>query len=172
MEELKAKIREVPDFPKEGILFYDVTTLLKDADGLRAVIDIFTERYRGKGIQKVLGIESRGFIIGPTVARDLGAGFVPIRKPGKLPAETLSESYELEYGTDTLEVHKDAVEPGERVLIIDDLIATGGTAAAAVRMAQQLKAEIVECAFLVELEFLEGRQKLPPDIDVFTALRY
>ena len=172
MEELKAKIREVPDFPKKGILFYDITTLLKDPDGLRAVIEIFTDRYRGKRIQKVLGIESRGFIIGPTVARDLGAGFVPIRKPGKLPAETLSESYELEYGTDTLEVHKDAVEPGERVLIIDDLIATGGTAAAAVRMAQQLEAEIVECAFLVELEFLAGRQKLPPNVDVFTVLRY
>jgi len=172
MEELKKKIREIPDFPKPGILFYDITTLLKDPAGLRSVIDIFTSRYRDQRIQKVLGIESRGFILGPAVACNLNAGFVPIRKPGKLPAETLSESYELEYGTDMLEIHKDAVEPGERVLIIDDLIATGGTAAAAVRMAQQLKADIVECAFLVELEFLEGRQMLPVDIKIFSALKY
>jgi adenine phosphoribosyltransferase len=172
MEEIKKKIREIPDFPKPGILFYDITTLLKDPTGLRAVIDVFTSRYQDKRIRKVLGIESRGFIIGPAVACNLGAGFVPIRKPGKLPAETLRESYELEYGTDTLEVHKDSVEPGERVLIIDDLIATGGTAGAAVRMAQRLEAEIVECAFLVELEFLEGRQQLPPEIKVFSALKY
>jgi len=162
----------VPDFPKPGILFYDITTLLKDSEGLQAVIEVFTERYRSRQIRKVLGIESRGFIFGPAVACNLGAGFVPIRKPGKLPAETLSESYELEYGSDKLEVHKDAVEAGDRILIIDDLIATGGTAAAAVRMAQRLEAEIVECAFLVELEFLAGRQKLPPEIDIFTMLKY
>jgi adenine phosphoribosyltransferase len=172
MEELKKKIREIPDFPKPGILFYDVTTLLKDPLGLRAAIDIFSERYKDQQIQKVLGIESRGFIIGPAVACHLGAGFVPIRKPGKLPAGTISETYELEYGTDTLEVHKDAVEPGERVVIVDDLIATGGTAAAAIRMAQQLGAEIVECAFLVELEFLAGREKLPQGIPIFSVLKY
>ena len=172
MEDLKKKIREVPDFPKPGILFYDVTTLLKDPAGLRAVIDVFSERYQNSGAQKVLGIESRGFIIGPALAYNLGAGFVPIRKPGKLPAETISESYQLEYGSDTLEIHKDAVEPGERVIIVDDLIATGGTAAAAIRMAQRLEAEIVECAFLVELEFLAGRQKLPPEIPFFSVLKY
>lgn len=172
MEELKKKIREVPDFPKPGILFYDVTTLLKDPAGLKAVIDIFSERYRNQRIQKVLGIESRGFIIGPAVACNLGAGFVPVRKPGKLPAETIAESYELEYGTDTLEVHKDAVEPGERIVIVDDLIATGGTSAATIKMARQLGSVIVECAFLVELEFLAGRSKLPPDIPVFSVLKY
>jgi adenine phosphoribosyltransferase len=172
MEELKTKIREIPDFPKAGILFYDLTTLLKDAEGLRTVFQIFTQRYQDQQIQKVLGIESRGFIIGPAVAGNLGAGFVPIRKPGKLPAETLSEPYELEYGTDTLEIHRDAVKPGERVLIMDDLIATGGTAAAAIKLAQKLKAVIVECAFLVELEFLDGRRKLPSEINIFSVLKY
>jgi len=172
MEELKTKIREIPDFPKAGILFYDLTTLLKDAEGLRTVFQIFTQRYQDQEIQKVLGIESRGFIIGPAVAANLGAGFVPIRKPGKLPAETLSEPYQLEYGTDTLEIHRDAVTPGERVLIMDDLIATGGTAAAAIKLAQKLKAVVVECAFLVELEFLDGRRQLPSEINIFSVLKY
>ena len=172
MEELKKKIREIPDYPKPGILFYDVSTLFKDPEGLRAAIDLFIDRYRGKGVQKVLGIESRGFILGPTIAYALDAGFIPVRKPGKLPAETLSESYELEYGSDTIEIHKDAVEPGEKVLIVDDLIATGGTAAAAVRLAHQLQADIVECAFLVELEFLNGRDRLPEGTEIFSALRY
>lgn len=172
MEELKRKIREIPDFPKPGILFYDVTTLLKDPDGLRRVIDILSDRYRDQGIRKVLGIESRGFILGPAVAYNLGAGFVPVRKKGKLPAQTLSVTYDLEYGTDTLEIHRDGISPGERVLILDDLIATGGTAAAVVEMARQLEADLRGLAFLVELTFLDGRSKLPADVEVFSVLRY
>ncbi len=172
MDELKKKIREIPDFPKPGILFYDVTTLLKDPEGLRAAVDVFTQRYADKRISKVLGIESRGFILGPVLAYNLNAGFVPVRKKGKLPAETLSVSYELEYGTDTLEIHKDAVEPDERVLIIDDLIATGGTAAATVEMVETFGANLVEVAFLIELSFLNGRAKLPSDLPVFSVLKY
>lgn len=172
MEELKKIIREVPDFPKPGILFYDVTTLLKDSDGLRKVVDLLTERYRDRGVQKILGIESRGFILGPVLAYNLGAGFVPVRKKGKLPAKTLTVSYELEYGMDTLEIHEDAVEPGEKVLIVDDLIATGGTAAATVEMVRKLRGDLVGLAFLIELTFLEGRAKLPPDVEVFSLLQY
>lgn len=171
MEELKKMIREVPDFPKPGILFYDVTTLLKNPTGLQKVVDILAMRYRGAGIQKVLGIESRGFIFAPSVAYNLGAGFVPVRKPGKLPAQTLRLSYDLEYGRDALEIHRDAIESGERVLIVDDLIATGGTAAAAVQMARQLGAEIAGVAFLIELDFLKGREKLQ-GCEVFSILRY
>lgn len=171
MEELKKMIREVPDFPKPGILFYDVTTLLKNPAGLQKVVDILATRYRGAGIQKVLGIESRGFIFAPSVAYNLGAGFVPVRKPGKLPAQTLRLSYDLEYGRDALEIHRDAIESGERVLIVDDLIATGGTAAAAVQMARQLGAEIAGVAFLIELDFLKGREKLQ-GCEVFSILRY
>ncbi len=172
MDELKKKIREIPDFPKPGILFYDVTTLLKDPEGLRAAVDVFTQRYADRGISKVLGIESRGFILGPVLAYNLNAGFVPVRKKGKLPAETLSVSYELEYGTDTLEIHKDAVEPGERILIIDDLIATGGTAAATVELARALDADLAEVAFLIELSFLNGRARIPSDLPVFSVLKY
>jgi adenine phosphoribosyltransferase len=172
MDELKKMIREIPDFPKPGILFYDVTTLLKDPEGLRVTVDVFTQRYADKRISKVLGIESRGFILGPALAYNLNAGFVPVRKKGKLPAETLSVSYELEYGTDTLEIHKDAVEPDERVLIIDDLIATGGTAAATVEMVKNLNAHLVEIAFLIELSFLNGRAKIPSDLPVFSVLKY
>ena len=171
MEELKRRIREVPDFPKPGILFYDLTTLLKDGEGLKTVIDILTEKYKDERIRKILGIESRGFIFAPSLAYNLGAGFVPIRKPGKLPAETLSLHYDLEYGQDALEIHKDAVETGERVLIVDDLIATGGTAAASVQMASQLGAEVVGLAFVVELDFLKGRRKLE-GYDVFSILKY
>ena len=171
MEELKRRIREVPDFPKPGILFYDLTTLLKDGEGLKTVINILTEKYKDDRIQKILGIESRGFIFAPSLAYNLGAGFIPIRKPGKLPAETLSLRYDLEYGQDALEIHKDAVESGERVLIVDDLIATGGTAAAAVQMVSQLSAEVVGLAFVVELDFLKGRQKLE-GYDVFSILKY
>ena len=172
MDELKRKIREIPDFPKPGILFYDVTTLLKDPDGLRSVIDILTERYRKDGITKVLGIESRGFILGPPVAYNLGAGFVPVRKRGKLPAETIEASYDLEYGTDTLEMHKDALEVGERTLIVDDLMATGGTAAAVVQLSRKLGADLVGLAFLIELSFLNGRSKIPSDLEVFSILKY
>lgn len=171
MEDLKQKIREIPDFPKKGILFYDVTTLLKDGEGFRKVIDIFADRYSGKRVDKVLGIESRGFILGPPLAYHLNAGFVPIRKKGKLPAETLSISYELEYGTDFLEVHRDAVSPGEQVLIVDDLIATGGTAAAAVEMIRGMQGEIIEMVFMVELEFLSGRNKLD-GVNIYSLLKY
>ncbi len=171
MEELKKKIREVPDFPKPGILFYDVTTLLRDRDGFRRIIDLFSERYQGQRVDQVLGIESRGFIFGPTLAYNLGAGFVPVRKPGKLPARTLRASYALEYGEDTLEIHEDAVEPGQNVLIVDDLIATGGTAAATVHLVQQMNARILEVAFLVELLALEGRRKLD-GVQVYSLLQY
>lgn len=160
MEELKSYIREVPDYPKPGILFYDITTLLKDPEGLRRVLDAFHERYREQKIDKVVGMESRGFIFAPTLAYQLGAGFVPVRKPGKLPAETISETYELEYGTDSLEIHKDAIGAGERVLIVDDLIATGGTAAATARLVETAGGEVAGFGFLVELTFLNGREKL------------
>lgn len=172
MDKLKSKIREIPDFPKPGILFYDVTTLLKDAEGLRDVVDLLVERYQGKGIDKVLGIESRGFILAPTLAYKLNAGFVPVRKKGKLPAETLSATYDLEYGTDTLEIHRDAIEPGEKVLIIDDLIATGGTAAATLQMVRKLGGDVLELAFLIELTFLDGKTKLPADASVYSLLKY
>ena len=171
MEELKQKIREIPDFPKEGILFYDVTTLLKDPDGLRQSIDLMAARYSGSEIDKVVGIESRGFILAPAIATILGAGFVPIRKPGKLPAKTLEVAYDLEYGQDRIEVHEDAIEAGERVLIVDDLMATGGTAAAAVELVRRLEGNLVGAAFLVELEFLQGRSKVP-GVEVFSLLKY
>jgi len=171
MDELKRKIREVPDFPKPGILFYDLTTLLKDPEGLRQLVEVLTCRFTGKGIEKVIGIESRGFILGAPLALNLGAGFVPVRKPGKLPAQTLKMSYDLEYGKDSLEIHRDAIEPGQRVLIVDDLIATGGTAAATVKMVKELKGELVGLAFAVELEFLKGRRLLE-GCEVFSVLKY
>ena len=171
MEELKQKIREIPDFPKAGILFYDVTTLLKDPDGLRQSIDLMAARYAGSEIEKVVGIESRGFILAPAIATLLGAGFVPVRKPGKLPAKTLEVAYDLEYGQDRIEVHEDAIEAGERVLIVDDLMATGGTAAAAVELVRRLEGNLVGAAFLVELEFLQGRSKVP-GVEIFSLLKY
>ena len=171
MEELKKKIREVPDFPKEGILFYDVTTLLKDSDGLRQSVDLMVDPYVGAGIDKVVGIESRGFILAPAMAIRLGAGFVLVRKPGKLPAKTIEVAYDLEYGQDRIEVHEDAIEAGERVLIVDDLMATGGTAAAAVELVRRLEGNLVGAAFLVELEFLHGRSKIP-GVEIFSLLKY
>ena len=153
-------IRDVPDFPEKGIIFKDITTLLKDPDALKYVIDAMVERYRHQGIDKIVGIESRGFIFGGAAAYLLGCGFVPARKPGKLPAETISESYSLEYGTNTLEIHRDAISEGENVLIIDDLLATGGTAAAVAKMVERLKGKVVAVEFLIELEFLKGRDKL------------
>lgn len=171
MEELKKKIREVPDFPKKGILFYDVTTLLKDADGLRQAIDLMVDPYIDAGIEKVVGIESRGFILAPAMAVRLGAGFVLVRKPGKLPAKTIEVAYDLEYGQDRIEVHEDAIEAGERVLIVDDLMATGGTAAAAVELVRRLEGNLVGAAFLVELEFLQGRSKVP-GVEIFSLLKY
>ncbi len=171
MQELKQKIREVPDFPKKGILFYDVTTLLKDADGLRRAIDLMVDPYVGAGIDKVVGIESRGFILAPAMAVRLGAGFVLVRKPGKLPAKTIEVAYDLEYGQDRIEVHEDAIVSGERVLIVDDLMATGGTAAACVELVRRLEGNLVGAAFLVELEFLQGRAKVP-GVEIFSLLKY
>jgi len=171
MADLKKLIREVPDFPKPGILFYDITTLLKDPAGLRGVIDGLKDHYRDAKVDVVLGIEARGFIFAPALAYALGAGFVPVRKPKKLPAETVSVTYDLEYGTDTLEMHKDAVSKGARVLIVDDLLATGGTAAAAARMVEAAGGQVAGMGFVVELTFLNGRAKLAGR-EVFSLLQY
>jgi len=160
MEHLKSRIRHVPDFPKPGILFYDITTLLADPAGFRETIDALATPYVGQGIDRVIGIESRGFILAAAVADRLGAGFVPIRKPGKLPSTTIGESYALEYGTDALEIHDDAIGPGHRVLILDDVLATGGTARAAVNLVQRLGSTLHAAAFLIELDFLKGRDQL------------
>jgi adenine phosphoribosyltransferase len=170
-EQLKKLIREVPDFPKQGILFYDITTLLKDKTGFAQLIDLFSEHYIGKQIDLILGMEARGFIFGPALAYRLNAGFVPVRKPGKLPAATVRVEYDLEYGSNCLEVHKDAIQKGQRVLIVDDLLATGGTAEATTRLVQSLGGEIAGLAFVVELDFLNGREKLKP-YNVFSLLHY
>jgi adenine phosphoribosyltransferase len=170
-EPLKKLIREVPDFPVPNILFYDITTLLKDKRGFATLIDALSEHYIDQEIDLVLGMEARGFIFGPAVAYRLNAGFVPIRKPKKLPAATASISYELEYGKNTLEIHKDAIKPGQRVIIVDDLLATGGTAQATVSLAESLSAKVVGCGFVVELDFLKGREKLGK-YDVFSLLHY
>jgi adenine phosphoribosyltransferase len=170
-EDLKSLIREVPDFPKPGILFYDITTLLKDRRGFARLIDALTENYINYNVDLVLGIEARGFIFGPALAYRLNAGFVPVRKPKKLPAEVLQWKYDLEYGQDTLEIHKDAIEPGQRILICDDLLATGGTAKAAADMATKLGGCICGMGFVVELDGLKGREKLK-DYDVFALLHY
>ena len=153
-------IRTIPNHPKQGIMFRDITTLLKDAVGLRITVNEFVNRYSGMNIQKVVGIESRGFILGAPIAYMLGVGFVPIRKKGKLPSNTIAQEYELEYGTDVIEVHTDAIAQGERILLVDDLIATGGTAEAAVKLLNALKAEVVECGFAVDLPELGGRARL------------
>ena len=171
MSELKTLIREVPDFPKAGILFYDITTLLKDKTGLRGVVDGLKSHYEDTKVDVVLGIEARGFIFAPALAYALGAGFVPVRKPKKLPAECVRVTYDLEYGTDTLEMHKDAVRPGDRVLIVDDLLATGGTAAAAASMVKEAGGVVVGMGFVVELTFLNGRSRLP-GYDIFSLLQY
>jgi adenine phosphoribosyltransferase len=169
--DLKKLIREVPDFPKPGILFYDITTLLKDRLGFARLIDALTEHYINHDIDLVLGIEARGFIFGPALAYRLNAGFVPVRKPKKLPAEVLQWKYALEYGHDTLEIHKDAIKPGQRVIICDDLLATGGTAQATADMAKQLGGDICGLGFVVELDGLKGRDKLK-GYDVFSLLHY
>jgi len=171
METLKTKIRHVPDFPKPGILFYDITTLLRDGEGFRIVIDALTHPFKDKSIDVVVGIESRGFILGGAVADRLGAGFVPVRKPGKLPAKSVRESYALEYGTDSLEMHADAVGSGQRVLIVDDVIATGGTAKATASLVRQLGGTVHALAFLIELEALKGRNQLQGE-NVYAVLRY
>ena len=160
MEDLKQFIRGVPDYPKPGILFYDITTLLQHPKALRMTCDRFVWLFHDRQVDKVVGMESRGFMFGPIVAYDLNAGFVPVRKPGKLPWKVRSESYDLEYGTDTLEIHEDGVGPGDRVLIADDLVATGGTALATAKLVEGLGAEVVGFGFVIELEFLKGRDKL------------
>ena len=173
MDDLKKHIREVPDFPKPGILFYDITTLLQDSLALRKTVDQFVWFFARKRIDKVVGIESRGFMFGPIVAYDLNAGFVPVRKPGKLPSETIRQSYELEYGTDSVEMHRDGVQPGENVLIVDDLVATGGTAMATARMVEKLGGKVAGFGFIIELTFLDGRKKLEQlGYDVKALLQY
>jgi len=171
MNALKAHIRHVPDFPKPGILFYDVTTLLKEPLGFKMAIDSMAEPYGDLGITLVVGIESRGFILGSAVADRIGAGFVPVRKLGKLPAETIRASYALEYGTDSLEMHRDAIKQGQKVLIVDDLLATGGTARATVDLVRQLGADVVGVAFLIELVGLNGRAKLEGE-NIRAVLQY
>lgn len=171
MNELKSLIREVPDFPKPGINFYDITTLLKDPAGWRAVIDALRSHYEAATIDIVVGIEARGFIFAPAIAYALGAGFVPVRKPGKLPAATARVEYALEYGTDSLEVHRDAIQPGQRVLILDDVLATGGTAAAVAQLVEDLGGTVAGLGFVIELDFLNGRQKLPGR-ELFSLIRY
>lgn len=168
---LKGKIRDIPDFPKPGVVFKDITPLLADSQTFRAALDLLGDRYRDRGIQVVVGVEARGFIIGSALAYKLGAGHVLIRKAGKLPFRTYRAVYQLEYGTDTLEIHEDALEPGTRVLIADDVLATGGTVGAAVDLVNKLGGEIVEIAFLVELTFLKGREKLA-DYPVFSLIQY
>jgi len=160
VEDLRAKIREIPDFPKPGILFYDITTLLKDPAAYREAIDLMLEPYRTARVDLVVGMESRGFIFSAPMAYQLRAGLVPVRKLGKLPAETLSVEYALEYGTNTLEIHRDAIQPGQKVLIVDDLLATGGTVKGTIELVERLKGELVGLSFLVELDFLHGRERL------------
>lgn len=171
MNDLKKLIREVPDYPKPGILFYDLTTLLKDKHGFHLLIDRLCEHHKNHTIDIVAGIEARGFIFAPALAYRMGAGFVPVRKPKKLPAKTKSVTYALEYGTDTLEIHEDAVKPGDRVLICDDLLATGGTAAATAKLVDLLGGKVEGAAFAVELTFLNGRKKLQ-GLDVFSLIQY
>jgi adenine phosphoribosyltransferase len=171
MELLKSRIRHVPDFPKPGILFYDVTTLLRDAEGFKLAIDAMADPYQGQGISLVVGIESRGFILGAAVADRIGAGFVPVRKVGKLPHTKIRVSYDLEYGTDSLEMHSDAVERGQKVLIVDDLLATGGTARATVDLVRQLGGDVHGVAVLIELAALNGRSKLQGE-HVVAVLKY
>ena len=171
MDQLKAKIRHVPDFPKAGILFYDITTLLKDKDGFAQAIEALAAPFKGQAIDAVVGMESRGFIFGAAVADRLGTGFVPVRKPGKLPSKTVRASYDLEYGSDCLEMHCDAVEPGSKVLIVDDLLATGGTAKATVSLIRGQGAEVVGVSFLIELVELNGRARLEGE-KVTAVLQY
>ena len=171
MERLKELIRSIPDFPEKGVMFRDITTALRDKQGLHAIIDDFTNRYTDKGIDYVLGADARGFIFGAAIAYNIGAGFVPARKPGKLPAETVSVEYELEYGTNRIEVHKDAFGKGVKVLIVDDLLATGGTAGAMVKLVEELGAEVYELAFLIELKELNGRESLKK-YPVYSQLQY
>lgn len=169
---LKSTIRDIPDFPKPGIVFKDLTTLLKDKDAFKYVIDVFAERFSSLNAAYIAGIEARGFILGPSIAHRLNIGFIPIRKPGKLPHRVFKQTYQLEYGTDVLELHQDATNPGDKVVLIDDLLATGGTAAAAHLLLQKVGADVVCVGFVVELGFLNGRTKMPAGTDVFSILQY
>lgn len=169
--DLRAKIREIPDFPRPGVNFKDITTLMKDAEAFHQVVEAMAGHYRGSQIDMVVGVESRGFLFGAPLAYALGTGFVLIRKPGKLPAPTVRVEYQLEYGTDALELHRDALKPGQRVLIVDDLLATGGTISAAIDLVRQLQAQVVGVAFLIELAFLHGREKLA-GVPVFSLVKY
>jgi adenine phosphoribosyltransferase len=171
MDQLKQIIRDIPDFPKKGIIFKDITTLLGDAKSFHRMVDLLAHRYIGEKIDQIVGIEARGFILGAALAYKLGTGITLVRKPGKLPSETRSVSYELEYGTDTLEIHADAFKKGDRIIIADDLLATGGTMAAVVELVEEMGVEVFECAFMAELEFLEGRAKLP-DGKVYSLLKF
>jgi len=170
-KELRDLIRSIPDFPKKGILFRDITTLLKDGPGFKAAVQLMASHYRDSDIASIVCIEARGFILGSAMAYEMGCGIVPIRKPGKLPYETITQTYDLEYGTDSVEVHKDAIQKGERVLLVDDLLATGGTARAAADLIEKLGGEIVSCAFLIELADLNGR-KLLDKYDIFSVITY
>lgn len=169
--ELKECIRDVPDFPKKGIIFKDITTLLKNPAALKKTIDLMAERYSGEHIDQVIGIESRGFIFGTALAYQLGTGFIPVRKPGKLPAQTEKVTYQLEYGTDSLEIHKDAIQPGQKILIVDDLLATGGTASAVAQLVERLHGKVAGLGFIIELTFLNGRDRLK-GYDVQTLIQY
>ncbi len=169
---VKEKIRTIPDYPKKGILFFDITTAIKDAETLNKMVDFLYDTFKDKNIDYVAGIESRGFIFGAPLACKLNAGFIPVRKPNKLPAKTISESYELEYGTDSIEIHEDAIEPGKRVLIVDDLLATGGTAAAACKLIKKTGGDVVSSAFIIELDELNGRKKIEDTgVEVVSMLR-
>ncbi len=170
-EDLKQKIRDIQDFPKPGVVFKDITTLLRDASSFNRAVDLMGHRYLDRAVDVVVGIEARGFVMGAALAYKLNKGVVLVRKPGKLPAKTQSASYQLEYGSDTLEIHEDAVEPGQRVLIVDDVLATGGTVRAVVDLVRRVGGEVVECAFLAELSFLKGREKLG-DVPFHALLRY
>jgi adenine phosphoribosyltransferase len=169
--DLKKYIRDIPDFPKTGILFKDITTLLNDKDAFRKAVNLLAKDYQKQNIDMVVAVEARGFILGGAVAHRLGAGFVPVRKKGKLPSKTISETYDLEYGTDTLEIHEDAIKPGARVLIIDDLLATGGTVKAVAELVKKLKGEIAGIAFLIELKFLKGKEKLK-DYPILSLIKF
>lgn len=171
MEDLKNAIRDIPDFPKKGIVFKDITTLLADPKSYHRMVDLIAHRYIGQKVDQIVGVEARGFILGAALAYKLGTGITLVRKPGKLPYKTIKKTYQLEYGSDTLEIHSDAFKPGDRVVVADDLLATGGTVAAVVDLVQDCGAEVIECAFLAELEFLEGRKRLPAN-KVFSLLKF
>jgi len=168
---LKELVRDVPDFPHKGIIFKDITPLFRNPESLKEIVNKISDHYAGNNIDLVVGAEARGFLIGPAIATNLNAGFVPIRKPGKLPCETATMTYQLEYGTDTLEIHKDAITPGNRVLMVDDLLATGGTMAASCDLVESLGGKIVGCAFIIELDFLHGKDKLN-SYDIFSLIHY